>query len=122
MENEPLNFEGKYTELQRKTLACKEVEEHEDCIPIILQHFTRPSLKYPKQKKLLLHRSATTAELIHYIRKDCKLVDAREGVFLCLRSHNYILKGDRQIGSLYEKYKSKDAWLYVLYSSQDFSG
>ena len=58
-------------------------------------------------------------QFIYVVRKSIQL-DPSQALFITI--NNKLVTGSKQMGEIYEEYKNKDGFLYVVYTSENTFG
>ena len=61
-------------------------------------------------------------DLLKRLRQDSKFSDKRESLFIFVRKRQKMLRLNNNLGELYDKHKSEDGWMYLLYGTEDAFG
>jgi GABA(A) receptor-associated protein len=110
-------FRQNFTFLERISEAKKVLDKYPQKLPLIIEN---GNSKYNIDKnKFLVPRDMKFAELMNIIRKKINM-QPHEALFLLV--DNVIPSNNEMIETLYYKYKNKDLFLYITYSTENVFG
>lgn len=92
---------------------------HPNRIPIILSQNKKTLLPKLLKRKFLVPKSLTIGQFMFSVRKRMKL-KPEIGVFMFVR--NTIAPNTQDIGTVHEKYKSQDGFLYMIIAGENTFG
>ena len=101
---------------KRKQEATRIREKYPNKIPIILEKSDSADIIDVDKHKYLIPEDMTIGQFMYLVRKNIKL-DSTRAIFFFINNH-VIPKMDDTLGQLYEKYKDKDLYMYITYSSE----
>ena len=107
------------TESSRKKESNKILSKHPNRVPIIVEKYKDCKLNDIKNKKYLVPTSMEFKQFIYVVRKSIQL-DPSQALFITI--NNKLVTGSKQMGEIYEEYKNKDGFLYVVYTSENTFG
>jgi len=120
--NNRTRFIEKYTFFERHRDCNKIMSKFPDRIPIICEKYTVDfGLPELDKHKYLVPNDITLGEFMVVIRKRIQL-PASEALFLFVGEFNHIPSSICVMSFLYDKYKSKDGFLYITYSRENTFG
>ena len=104
-------------------MAAIKIKEDPDSVPIVLEQRRPtdegPDQKQQKPKRYAIRREYRVLEMTNTIQKMSKLVDQEKGLFLFTKFPSCKLLGvNVTVNELYEKNRSEDDWMYLLYDTQ----
>ena len=103
----------------RQTIAmCK---RYPDKVPIMLSSDRNSSNQSCVSKKLMIPRSATCAQFIVMIRERVQIQSTHALFFVTVPKHHLIC-GSTTIGEVYDKEKTDDGFLYIVYALEHSFG
>ena len=108
------NFKKSKSENERITESSKIIERYPDRIPIIVEKDKKCKIKDIDKNKFLVPNDMTLGQFMYVIRKRIKL-DSTEALFFFV--NNVLCNNTQTLGEIYKKYKDKDGFLYILYTS-----
>ena len=104
----------------RRSEYEKVIKQHPDKIPIICEKAPRSKIKTIDKTKYLVEPNLSLPQFKATIRKKLDL-DDKEAIFFLINGKN-TLSGSDTLGTIYEKYKSRDGFLYIAYASEEIWG
>ena len=104
----------------RKSEYRKVMEQHPDKIPIICEKTPRSKIKSIEKTKYLVEPNLSLPQFKATIRKKLDL-DDKEAIFFLVKGKTS-LSGNDSLGTIYNKYKSKDGFLYIAYAAEEIWG
>ena len=115
------SFKKRHTFEQRKAESTKIIQKYDERIPIIVYKDPKcTNLKEINKNKFLAPDDLTLGQFLVVIRKRIELTDA-EALFVFV-NESTLAPTSETIGSLYNKYKDEDGFLYMLYCSENVFG
>ena len=108
------NFETRRGEYE------KVIAQHPDKIAIICEKAPRSKIKAIDKTKYLVEPNLSLPQFNATIRKKLDL-DDKDAIFFLINGKTS-LSGNDTLGALYDKYKSKDGFLYIAYASEEIWG
>lgn len=112
-------FKDEYTFEERKTEAQTICEKYPDRSPVIVERVSRTNLPELDNKKFLAPRDLTVGQFIHILGDRLHLSPER-ALFVFIG--DTLPQTASLMGSVYEKHKDDDGFLYVRYSSENTFG
>ena len=113
-------FKKEKTEEVRRAEYEKIHKRYPDKIPLICEKAPRSKIKAIEQTKYLVEQNLSLPMFQATIRKKLDL-DDKEAIFFLIKGKSS-LSGNDTFGNLYNKYKSKDGFLYIAYASEQVWG
>lgn len=113
------SFKDQFTFEERKTEAQKVCEKYPDRSPVIVERVSRTDLPELDNKKFLVPRDLTVGQFIHILSDRLHL---KPGRALFVFIGDTLPQTASLIGTVFEKYKDEDGFLYVRYSSEKTFG
>ena len=113
-------FKKEKTFEERKSYYEKILVQHPNKIPIICEKAPRSKIKSIEKTKYLVEPNLSLPLFKATIRKKLNL-DDKEAMFFLINGKN-TLSGNDTLNIIYEKYKSKDGFLYIAYASEEIWG
>ena len=104
----------------RRSEYEKVIKQHPDKIPIICEKAPRSKIKAIDKTKYLVEPNLSLPQFKATIRKKLDL-DDKEAIFFLING-KASLSGNESLGTIYEKYKSKDGFLYIAYAAEEIWG
>jgi GABA(A) receptor-associated protein len=114
-----INFRKKFSLEKRIEEAKRILEKYPNRIPIIVEKDPRCKLPEIQKYKYLVPDDLSMAQFMYVIRKRIKL-KAEESIYTFI--NNKIIAGNTMLSSVYEKNKSEDGFLYVIYTAESTFG
>ena len=116
--SESLYYKNQYPFEKRKEDSDRILAKYPNRIPVIVEKF---GIEVPDidRKKYLVPDDLTMSNFMYVIRKRLKL-KAEKALYLFV--NNKILAGMENIGTVYDKYKDEDGFLYIKYSGESTFG
>ena len=107
--------------LETRQSECQKVlKQHPGKIPIICEKAPRSKIKPIEKTKYLVEPNLSLPQFKATIRKKLDL-DDKEAIFFLINGKSS-LSGNESLGTIYEKYKSKDGFLYIAYAAEEIWG
>jgi len=113
-------FKIEYSFDTRKLESQKILGKYPERVPIIVEKSKQSDLPELTKNKYLVNNNITVGNLLYIIRQDAKIKEF-EGVFLFIND-SILPPLSEKIGTLYEKYKDLDGFLYICYTSETVFG
>ena len=114
-----VNFKGSKSEEERLAESTKIIEKYPDKIPVIVEKYSKSSIKNIDKNKYLVSGDMTMSQFIYIIRKRIKLKSS-EALFFFV--NNILCNNSQSMIEIYNLYKDKDGFLYIEYSSENTFG
>jgi len=114
-----VNFKESKSEEERLTESTKIIEKYPDKIPVIVEKYSKSSIKNIDKNKYLVSGDMTMSQFIYIIRKRIKLKSS-EALFFFV--NNVLCNNSQCMIEIYNLYKDKDGLLYIEYSSENTFG
>ena len=113
------HFIKKFSLEKRKIEAERILEKYPNRIPIIVQK--DPNCKLPDidKYKYLVPMDLTMSQLMFVIRRRIKL-KPEESIYIFINKK--IMAGNTIVSTIYEKDKSEDGFLYLIYTAENTFG
>jgi len=117
----PYNYKYKqqFTFEERVQKAQTVLTKFNDRVPVICERDPKASFKDMDKSKILVPHSLSVAQFINVIRKRLSL-DPKETIFLFINEK--LVPVGMSMADVYQQYKDKDGFLYVLYTSENAFG
>ena len=114
-----VNFKGSKSEEERLAESTKIIEKYPDKIPVIVEKYSKSSIKNIDKNKYLVSGDMTMSQFIYIIRKRIKLKSS-EALFFFV--NNILCNNSQSMIEIYNLYKDKDGFLYIEYSAENTFG
>lgn len=114
-----MNYQKKFTFEQRVEGSQAVLKKYPDRIPVIVEKYTKSQIPDIDRTKFLVPHDLTMGQFLLVIRKRIKL-QPEEAIFVFI--NNILPPVSETIGNLYQQYKDKDGFLYILYSGESTFG
>ena len=114
-----VTFKGSKSEEERLTESTKIIGKYPDKIPVIVEKYTKSSIKNIDKNKYLVSGDMTMSQFIYIIRKRIQLKSS-EALFFFV--NNILCNNSQSMIEIYNLYKDKDGFLYIEYSSENTFG
>jgi GABA(A) receptor-associated protein len=109
------------------TNALRIIAKYPDRLPLVVNKHEKSELPEIAKKKFLVPRNMLCAEFKYIINKylqkenmNSNLSD--KSIYLYICDSRYSIKPSEVIHEIYDKYKSTDSFLYLMYSSENTLG
>ena len=112
-------FKITHTFEQRKNEATKMRTKYADRVPVIIEKAPKNHLPDLDKHKFLVPNDLTVAQFIYVIRKRIKL-NPEQAIYIFV--DNTLPPSSELIGTIYEKHKDEDGFLYTLISGESTFG
>ena len=112
-------FKDKHSFSQRQEEAIKIRKKYPDRVPVICER-AGDDIPDIDRKKYLVPEDLTMAQFLFIIRKRIK-INPEQSIYLFV-NNSVIVAGSQLIGSIYDKYKDLDGFLYTCYSGENTFG
>ena len=112
-------FVEKYDLETRKAESQRVIGKYNDRIPLICEKAKHSDVPEIDKHKYLVPRDLTVGQFIYVIRKRIN-IKADKAVYFFI--NNTLLPTASMMGPVYERYKDKDGFLYIKYSSESTFG
>jgi hypothetical protein len=124
MQREDLSrFQKEFDLDERLDMSSKMKNQHKDCVPVIVERCPESRAPRVGQKKFLATKGVTIPTFLKGLKDFIKSHGdgVREGEDLHLfvnaeERGRFLLDGEGNMVNIYEEYKSKDGFLYILFS------
>ena len=113
-------FKEQRTFEQRKKENEKVSKDHPTKITIICEKAPNAKLIDIPKTKYLVDKTLTLPQFYATIKKQLK-VDEKEAIFLLVNG-KFTLSQNESMGDIYKKFKDKDGFLYIAYTSEEIWG
>uniref|UniRef100_A0A6C0C650 Autophagy-related protein n=1 Tax=viral metagenome TaxID=1070528 RepID=A0A6C0C650_9ZZZZ len=113
------DFKKKKTEEERIKESTKIIEKYPDRIPIVVEKSKKSKVKDIDKNKYLVPNDMTLSQFLYIIRKRINL-DTSEALFFFV--NNTLCNNTLLLSEVYNKFKDKDGFLYIEYSSENTFG
>lgn len=113
------NFIKKFSLEKRKNEAKRILEKYPNRIPIIVNKDPRCKLPDIDKYKYLVPSDLSMAQLMFVIRKRIKL-KPEESIYVFINGK--MMAGNTMVSTIYEKHKSEDEFLYLIYAAENTFG
>ncbi|KAF7811172.1 autophagy-related protein 8C-like [Senna tora] len=105
---------------EKRLLQSNEIrEKYPDRVPVIVERAQRSRIRDIDKNKFLVPADITIGQFVCIIRKRLK-VTAETAIFVFI--NNILPPTSEMLGSIYEKNKEEDGYLYVTYSGENTFG
>ncbi len=98
----------------------KIIKRYPDKIPLICEKAPRSKIKSIDKTKYLIEPNLSLPQFNATIRKKLDL-DDKEAIFFLINGKTS-LSGNDTLGTIYNKYKSNDGFIYIAYASEEIWG
>ena len=117
------NFKKEFNKKERLQNSNKLIEKNKGQIPVICEKDEKSNMKALLKTKYLIKKEITVDQFIGTLRRKLQL-ESTEALFLLANCQNnkYAIVGTDTIGSIYDKYKDDDGFLYIIYSNEKVWG
>ena len=113
------NFKTNNSVIERMSESKRVLSKYPDRVPIICEKGRNTDLADIDKNKYLVPCDLTCAQFVYVIRKRLKL-DAEKAIFIMI---NGIMPSQTEnLYNLYCKFKDKDGFLYINYTSENVFG
>lgn len=113
------NFKKSKSESERIEESSKIIEKYPDRIPIIVEKQSKSKIPDIDKNKYLVPKEMTMGQFIYVIRKRIKL-NPTEALFIF--TNNILCNNTLLLSEMYNTYKDKDGFLYIVYTSENTFG
>ena len=113
------NFKKSKSESERISESSKIIEKYPDRIPIIVEKKQKAKISDIDKNKYLVPKDMTMGQFIYVIRKRIKL-NPTEALFVF--TNNILCNNSLLLSEIYNTYKDKDGFLYIVYTSENTFG
>jgi GABA(A) receptor-associated protein len=110
-------FKMEHTFDKRKADSSRILSKYPDVIPIIIEKSDRVDIPNTTKSKFLAKHSITVGQLLVQIRKELK-IDHKYEIYLFV-NNTEIPSITTTMKEVYDKYKDKDGFLYITYSTNN---
>jgi GABA(A) receptor-associated protein len=107
-------------EFQRYANSVKIKNKYRNKIPIIIDRFSKTDPEI-KMHKYLLDNQLLFSDLMTLLRKSLS-ISPYQSLFLFHYKSNTVINMGENINSIYDKYKDRDGFLYIVYSLENTFG
>ena len=97
----------------------KVLERHPDRVPVYVNKKEGSSVSDIERHKYLVPKEMTVGQFVYVLRKNIKL-KSNQALFVFI--NNIIVCNTDLMGEVYNKHKSEDEFLYVIYSGENTFG
>jgi len=105
---------------ERKCESERILQKHSTRIPILVDKVPGSDIIDIDRKKYLVPKNLTVGQFLYVIRKRIQL-SPEQALFIFV-NNNVLVPLSQEIGSIYNKYKSEDGFLYINYSGENTFG
>lgn len=112
-------FQKKHPFEKRSEESSRIMEKYKDRIPIIVLKHKSCELPTIDKHKYLVPKDMTFSQFIFIIRKRIHL-NPSQSLFVSVG--NQLANGSSLVCNIYERFKDKDGFLYVVYTSENTFG
>jgi len=113
------NFSNKFSLAERKEKFCKVSRRFPGRIPVVMQRNTRSDLPPLKKHFYLFGPDVACSRVMLFIRRQIK-ISSTTGLFFFV--DDVIPSMSSTLSELYDKKKSEDGFLYLVYSGENTFG
>ena len=115
------NFKSKYSFEDRLDESTRVLKRYPDRIPIICERFSNAGhdCPYIDKNKYLVPSDLSVGQFLYVIRRRMSL-SSEKAIYLFI--NGTIPSASQSLNSMYEMYKDKDNFLYILYSFENTFG
>jgi GABA(A) receptor-associated protein len=97
------------------------IENYQGRIPVIIERDASSRLPQIDKKKLLVPHNMTVGAFIITIRRRIK-IENYQSLFLITKEGNVIPDASTPMSEVYQKYKSENGFLYLIYRCENAFG
>ena len=126
-------YESKFPVEKRKENAEKIIAKHADRVPVLVQKSEKSLLNDIERFKYLVPRDITLAQFLSVIRKKIVAMNETQAIWLFVPDTKENADGKKKtsfvlaptsssMGDLYDKNKSEDAFLRIIYTEENVFG
>ena len=112
-------FQSNHPFEKRLEESTKIREKYKDRIPIIVLKHETCELPTIDKHKYLVPQDMSFSQFIFVIRKRIQL-DPAQCLFISI--NNQLVNGSKMVSEIYQDFKDKDGFLYVVYTSENTFG
>jgi len=105
----------------RKAISFGLLDKYQDRVPVIIGRNELIRTPPSKKCKYIAHRGTTFGKFIYEFRKHIPTVDSDTALIFFL-DDNSLPKCSECIGTIYDKYKDEDGFLYLSYATENVFG
>lgn len=105
---------------QRTAEINRIIAKYPDRIPVLIEKHANSDVPSANKCKLLVPYDLTVGQLIYVIRKQLSSLSPEKSLFIYV--NNSLPTTGSSILSLYQKYKSPDGFLRIMYSGENTFG
>lgn len=113
------NFKKSKSESERIEESSKILQKYPGRIPIIVEKKHKSKIPDIDKNKYLVPKEMTMGQFIYVIRKRIKL-NPTEALFVF--TNNILCNNNILLSEIYNTYKDKDGFLYIVYTSENTFG
>ena len=114
-----MSFKSKHSFEKRKEESSKIIIKYPERIPVICEKAQGTDAPEIDKKKYLVPKDITVGQIVYIIRQRIKL-GPEQALFIFV--NNIIPATSSSISNVYENYKDKDGFVYLVYSSENTFG
>lgn len=104
---------------KRESESTSVLNKYPDRIPAIVEKDIKSTLPQIDKHKFLIPKDLTLGQFVYIIRRRMKITSDK-AIFIFVQ--NILPPSGELIGSIYEKYKDVDGFLYITYCSETTFG
>jgi GABA(A) receptor-associated protein len=113
------DFKNKKSYEERIEESNKIIKKYPDRIPIVVEKSKKSNVQNIDKNKYLVPNDMTLSQFLYIIRKRIKL-ETSEALFFFI--NNTICNNTLLLSEVYNKFKDKDGFLYIEYSTENTFG
>ena len=107
---------------KRRTMSAKMLDTYPDCIPVIIDRYSKTDPEI-KKHKYLCNGTDEIGLLLVIIRKNMMIpLSSGNALFVYSEKSKMLISPQNVVGDLHNKYADKDNFLYLYYSVENTFG
>ena len=114
-----MEFKKQFPLYQRLQESAKVLYEYPDKVPVVCEKDNRLHNCDIKKRKYLVAKDLTIGQFMYIIRNQ---IEMKSSMGLFLFTNGTIPSSSEKMGSIYNKYKDNDGYLYVNYAFENTFG
>ncbi len=114
------NYDKTHTLDERIAEATRIMARHPDRIPVLVQKDTKSDIPDIDKYKYLVPNDLTIGQFVYVIRKRLKNFTAEKALFVYI--NNTLPATNMLVSEIYNKHKSSDGFLRIIYSTENTFG
>jgi len=109
------------TNFERQTFCSKLMNKYPNCIPVIIKkNINDKILQDIDKERYLIPKNLRLCEIISIIRRRTKM-DEKQAIFIFV-GKGILMPLNETITCIYDQHKSKDGFLYMVYTTENTFG